>query len=75
MQAEASKIVILCYFHLFSIINFCKIIQNIKNCLLMPAPPSGGGLWCDTPVSNRWRDWTEDNKYRGSLLRYQPVCL
>ncbi len=52
MQAKASKIVILCYFLSISyLINYCKNIQNIKNCLLMPAPPSGGGVWCDTPVS------------------------
>ncbi len=53
MQAKASKIVILCYFlSIFYQINYCKIIQNIKNCLLMPAPPSGGGVWCDIPVLN-----------------------
>ncbi len=51
----------------------------------MPAPPSGGGVWCDTPVPNV-RTTPPDgvlvhNKYGGSrlrgqsLLRYQPVCL
>ncbi len=50
IQAKASKIVILCYFlSIFYRNNCCKIIQNIKNCLLMPAPPSRGGVWCDTP--------------------------
>ncbi len=53
MQAKASKIVILCYFlSIFYLINYCKIIQNIKNHLSRPVPPSGGGVWCDIPASN-----------------------
>ncbi len=53
MQAKASKIVILCYFlSIFYLINCCKNIQNIKNYLLMLAPASGGGVWCDTPDPN-----------------------
>ena len=51
MQAKASKIVILCYFpSIFYPINYCKNIQNIKNCLLLPTPPTGGGVWCDIPA-------------------------
>ncbi len=53
MQAKASKIVILCYYlSIFYLINCYKNIQNIKNCLLMPIPSGGGGVWCDTPASN-----------------------
>ncbi len=81
------KIVILCYYVSISYQNnYCKNIQNIKNCWALPTPPSGGGVWCDIPAVNleplltRWHDW-KVNKYRGSrpwgqsLLRYQPVCL
>ncbi len=51
MQAKASKIVNLCYYlSILYLINCCKNIQNIKNCLLRPVPPGGGGVWCDTPV-------------------------
>ncbi len=86
MQAKASKIVILCYFlSIFCLNNCCKIIQNIKNYLLMSVPPTRGGVWCDTPVSNV-RTTPPDvasvhNKYGGSrpreqsLLRYQPDRL
>ncbi len=87
MQAKASKIVILCYFpSIFYLNNYCKIIQNIKNWWVLPIPPTGGGVWYDTPAVNleplltRWRDW-KVNKYGGFrpqgqfLLRYQPVCL
>ena len=53
MQAKTSKIVILCYYQSFLyLINHYKNIQNIKNCLLRPAPPGRGGVRCDTPVSN-----------------------
>ncbi len=49
MQAKASKIVILCYFpSIFYLINYCKNIQNIKNCQALPTPPARGGVWCDT---------------------------
>ncbi len=52
-QAKASKIVILCYFlSIFYQINNYKNIQNIKNYLLRPVPPGGGGVWCDILVSN-----------------------
>ena len=51
MQAKASKIVILCYFPSFLYpINYCKNIQNIKNCLLLQTPPTGGGVRYDTPA-------------------------
>ncbi len=47
MQAKASKIVILCYYlSILCLINCYKNIQNITNCLLRPAPPGGGGVWC-----------------------------
>ena len=73
MLGKLSKIVILCYFlSIFYLNNYCKIIQNIKNCWALPTPPTGGGVWCDTPAVNleppltRWRDWNEVNKYGGS---------
>ncbi len=81
---QNSDIVLLCIYFLS---NYCKNIQNIKNCQALPTPPTGGGVWCDTPAVNlepsltRWHDWKEVNKYRGShpqgqsLLKYQPVCL
>ncbi len=53
MQAKTSKIVILCYYQsILYLINYYKNIQNIKNYLLRPVPPSRGGVWCDIPVSN-----------------------
>ncbi len=81
---QNSDIVLLCIYFLS---NYCKNIQNIKNCWVLPTPPTGGGVWCDTPAVKleppltRWCDWNEVNKYGGSrpwgqsLLRYQPVCL
>ncbi len=88
MLGKLSKIVILCYYvSIFYPINYYKNIQNIKNCQVLPTPPTGGGVWCDIPAMNlelpltRWHDWKEVNKYGGSrprgqsLLRYQPVCL
>ncbi len=42
---------ILCYFlYIPYPINYCKNIQNIKNCLLLQTPPTKGGVWCDTPA-------------------------
>ncbi len=53
MQAKASKIVILCYYvSIFYSINYYKIIHNIKNYQALPTPPTGGGVWCDTPAVN-----------------------
>ncbi len=62
MQAKASKIVILCYFpSIFYLINYCKNIQNIKNCQMLPAPPTGGGVWCDTSaVKSSWNHCSPD---------------
>ncbi len=84
MLGKLSKIVILCYYvSIFYLINYYKTIQNIKNCRVLPTPPTGGGVWCDTPAVNleppltRWHDWKEVNKYGGShprgqsLLRYE----
>ncbi len=51
MQAKASKTVILCcYVSVLYLINYYKNIQNIKNCQVLPTPPTGGGVWCDTPA-------------------------
>ncbi len=51
MQAKASKIVLLYYFlSIFYLIIYCKNIQNIKNYQVLPTPPTGGGVWCDTPA-------------------------
>ncbi len=53
MLGKPSKIVILCYYaSIFYLINYYKIIQNIKNCWVVPTPPTRGGVWCDTPAVN-----------------------
>ncbi len=76
MQAKASKIVILCYYvTIFYLINYYKNIQNIKNCQALPTPPTGGGVWCDTPAVKVRTTTHQMARLGQSLLRYQPVCL
>ena len=65
MLGKHSIIVILCYYvSNFYLINYCKNIQNIKKCWVLPTPPTRGGVWYDIPDVNlkppltRWHDCT-----------------
>ncbi len=46
MQAKASKIVILCLI----IIKIFRMLKIVRHC--QQIPPTGGGVWCDTPAVN-----------------------
>ncbi len=51
MQAKKPAKVILCHFLPCMYLIIVKIYRNVK-LLLIPVPPSGGGVWCDTPDPN-----------------------